>query len=272
MRHAILVFFFIVSIIGLSLYFNSLRHSGELKTNPESLDVSSVDEKKTNTTPDHVITFNQNRYAVYLQKINPANLTLIPNFDEKKTSRELIQENNCKAAVNGGFYTQDNKPLGLFITNGKQIQPINEESTLLTGFFYKTIDDSLFIATTTFARGPLFNGVTTSSLSFALQSGPLFTPQTTLKIKDDEYARRILVGQDENNDFYFIAITEIENIHSGPLLGDVPQIITAVNRQLQTANYELLLNLDGGSASAFIDEKERNLSELVSVGSFLCAK
>lgn len=185
-----------------------------------------------------------------------------------------MEQNNCRYGINGGFYTTDDKPLGLFRSHGETLSK-QIESSLLTGVFYQTADNSLFIDTTTFARGPLANGARTDSLSFALQSGPYFTTESGLKIKDDEYARRMLVAQDAQGDFSFIAITEQENTHSGPLLADLPNIIKELNSiNLNAIPYTLnaILNLDGGSASAFYSQNGTKLMEITPIGSLLCGK
>ncbi len=211
------------------------------------------------------VEFNRNKYSVYMQKVfNPANLVLVPNFTDKLTSSEIMKKNNCKYGINGGFYTKDNKPLGLFLTDGKSINDIPHVSDLLNGYIY--LDKQLTINNQQPAQ--------LNNLIFLFQSGPYFTPNTKLNIIDDQPARRILVGESDKEEFYFLAITSFDNVHSGPLLADVPKIISKLNNQRDAIRYTLdaLLNLDGGSASAFYSDIDTQLSELTPIGSFLCGK
>ncbi len=202
-----------------------------------------------------IIRVNSSSYAVFLQKItNPAKLTLIPNFLEKRTSGEIIQQHTCRFGTNGGFYTPEYAPVGLFITNSKTLGQTNT-STLTNGFFIKHTDNTLKLSLTP----------PTSGVAFALQSGPYMTPTTKLTIRNDEHARRVLVARTKNDEWYFIALTDQENHYEGPLLSEVPEVLGKLPQDVSEA-----LNLDGGSASAFYSEKETKLGELTLIGSFFC--
>ena len=205
------------------------------------------------------ITYQNIRYIVYTQLVDPLKLSLIPNFTERKTTQRIVSENNCKYGTNAGFYTPEQKPLGFFSTDSAThaVTPAIS-SSLLSGFVVKT--------NTTVA---LVNQLPTqSAIQFGFQSGPLFTPTQVLRIIDDEPDRRVLLGKTSDNEIYFIAIVAADNAHSGPLLADLPQIFQAFN-DLGTQQITQLINLDGGSASTFYGEQV-TLQELVPVGSFLC--
>lgn len=209
-------------------------------------------------------------YQVFLQKIlSPERLVLIPNFSEKKSSKTLMQENGCLYGANAGFYTPDNKPLGLFKLRGRYINEKVHSSSLTNGFIYKTTGGFVDIV----SQVPGFNIYHTAD-EFIFQSGPLFTPETKLSIANDKSARRILFAKTKADEFYFMAITESDNTNNGPLLAELPEIINLLNNQLATDNFQLttLINLDGGSASAYYGEDGKMVSELVPVGSFLCGK
>src|SRR5258706_8251551 len=73
--------------------------------------------------------FNYSLFSV----TNISSVTLIPNFSKKESSTTIMEKNNCKQAINGGFYDKHNNPLGLFISDSQKIgQQI--PSTLLNGF------------------------------------------------------------------------------------------------------------------------------------------
>lgn len=174
-----------------------------------------------------------------------------------------MQQNDCTYGVNAGFYTTDHKPLGIFISDKQSLQTNIHANALFNGFIYKTKTGKIEIT----------DNQPDASIDWIFQSGPLFTPDRKLTIKDDESARRILVGKTDLGDFYFLAITETNNTNSGPLLADLPEIIQLFNK-LTTTHPPLttILNLDGGSASAFYGTGGTKLQELVLVGSFLCGK
>lgn len=222
----------------------------------------------TSVTPGVLIPFEDNTYRVYIQKVVGRELTLIPNFSEKKSASTMFAENDCDYGINGGFYTKEEKPLGLYFANGAYINKTPHSKTLFNGFVHKTRAGSFLITT----EVPNYSE---NGLDFAFQSGPLFSPERKLTIQNDEMARRILIGQSQDKNYYFLAVTESNNVHSGPYLADLPKIILQYNSsQLLTHNPTLLsiLNLDGGSASSFFAQDGTRLEELVPVGSFLCGK
>lgn len=196
-------------------------------------------------------------YRIYIQKIkNTESLIFIPNFTEQKTTRAIVAENKCSFAINAGFYTPEQIPLGRVIVKDRELQYTPGSTTLLNGYFYKASPGKINID----------SFLPAGSYEFAFQSGPLFEPGITLTMTEDEPARRILVGK-TGGDFFFIAITESENINSGPRLKDVPQIISLASLQ-----YEILLNLDGGSASVFFSDDGTQLEEIMPVGAIICGK
>ena len=96
-----------------------------------------------------------------------------------------------------------------------------------------------------------------------------------MSIKDDKAARRIVIGKTQANEIYLLAITDEANVNSGPQLADLPTIFHELNQNPilnLKSKFLNLINLDGGSASAFYAENGATLTELTSVGSFLCGK
>lgn len=213
----------------------------------------------------HTMTRNNIQYRVYLQKIaNPGRLRLIPNFSGKKSSRMLMEENSCLYGVNAGFYTQNDQPLGIFYVDGAYRNATRHQNTLFNGFAYQTQEGRLHITNEPlkFEQG---------DPGFLFQSGPLFTPEMRLTIRNDEPARRVLLAKTEEGEYYFLAIAESDNSNSGPYLADLPSIVKQFNQlSLLPFPFSTLLNLDGGAASAFYTEEGVRLEELTPTGSFLC--
>lgn len=237
---------------------------------PKSVVISTATPVPSSPQPGTSVHLDEKTYRILTQKIlDPEKLTLIPNFTEKKSTQQIMQEENCLYGANGGFYTPDGKPLGLYYVNGQYVNKFSHTEGLFNGYVHKTTGGLFLIID----APPHY---TANALDFAFQSGPLFRPETRLTLNSDKEARRILIGQVDASNFYFLAITEEGNTYNGPKLGDVPEIINRYNNKLlvkkEPGQFLRLLNLDGGAASAFFSSDGIRLPELTPVGSFLCGK
>lgn len=191
---------------------------------------------------------------------DPSAITLIPNFTDKRTARSLIDSKECKEVVNGGFYTTDGEPTGLFIAEGKTVRG-SIPNTLFNGYIVVNHDNNASIR----ASPP------EGFVRIGLQTGPILVRggnAVKLTIRDDEFARRVVAVATQKGEVVFLVIYDPENPWSGPKLADTPDILSKVLARLQLKD---ALNLDGGSASAFI-RSDLSLEELTSVGSFFCMK
>lgn len=212
------------------------------------------------TLPLYTIEYKSKTYAyLYFSVSLPSELSLIPNFSERLTVSELVDTYGCANGINGGFYTTDGTPLGGFKSEGSIIKnPVTNR--LIDGFVWAT-DKNFFITT----KEP------DSDARFFLQTGPLLflgsTP-THISIANDEEKRRSVVGLTQGNTLVFFIVYNPESVYDGPYLADMPGIV----RQLEDnigVSFTAALNLDGGSASAFVS-KERVLQEFSPVGSLFC--
>jgi uncharacterized protein YigE (DUF2233 family) len=87
--------------------------------------------------------------------------------------REWLHNNKKELvfAMNGGMYTTDNSPLGLYIENGKTLTPLNTRTAdgnfymMPNGVFYITKDNIAAISTTSDFKD--------KDISYATQSGPM---------------------------------------------------------------------------------------------------
>ena len=216
--------------------------------------IQQTKEEQPPASPaDATVMLGDTTFSVYWQKINANNLSLIPNFDEKKTAREIIEEHGCQYGVNGGFYSSQHQPIGLFVARGIK-SPAVTNSTF-NGFF-SSDGEGLSIT----------RNAPTATVDFAIQSGPYITTASELRIGNDEPARRVLVVR-VNTGWYFLAIAEENNTFGVPLLSDVPKILSKLPMDIDEA-----LNLDGGSASVFYSQNGVRLGELTPIGSFFCGK
>lgn len=205
------------------------------------------------------IEHNGQVYYFSFKKINNLdNLHLYPNFDKKASSQDLIKANQCLSLFNGGFYSQDYRPLGWFVSDYQEISP-SIQSNLFNGFISFT--DKFSITTV--------HPQTTSR--FGLQSGPLLifnNKPLILKIKNDEPRRRLIAIQTPNNELIFLVIIGADSLFSGPLLADTPIIVSAISQQIKQ-DFTAALNLDGGSASTFYTNN-LHLEEFSYIGSYFC--
>ena len=192
---------------------------------------------------------------------DPRNVSLIPNFSEKKTSEQLWSENDCSSGISGGFYDTDNRPLGLFIANGETLRKISN-STLINGFFGIGEDGRPFIS----RQAP-------STSRMALQTGPRLYANgqpLPLAIRNDEHARRMVAAVTSDQNIIFITFYQPESVFDGPRLEELPTRISDINKK-ELLNITDAINLDGGSASSFIGSNV-TLNELTPIGSFFCIK
>lgn len=257
----------IVIIGGFFFFFHQLNNSS---VNTPAI---SIVIPLTSITPTisnlKIITvkLNDKNYIVNSLPI-PQNkkIILIPNFTQKEFGQNIAEKENCSYAINGGFYTKNDTPLGLFTLDGKAISK-EIQSNLVNGFFGENYVGTRFLEKT----APDNN----SKLHFIFQSGPLVrVGNYQLKIVNDEMDRRSLIGKDGKNNYYMVSITQKENSLRGPLLSDIAQIFFQASIQKEIP-FTQLLNLDGGSASFFYAKEQYNefiLSEITPVGSLLCVK
>ena len=199
------------------------------------------------------ITVNNQTYSyAYVIIDNLSRLKLLPNHSQKLSSRELIIRHHCQILVNGNFYDKSNQPLGWLVSNNETISK-SISSQLFNG--YLSISGS---------QAKISYSLPEHKVDFGLQSGPLLifdSKPLLLKINQDLPRRRIISAVTENNQLVFIAITSAR-------LSDTPALVNLIadkiNQPIQAA-----INLDGGSASAFITP-EVALPESSSIGSFFC--
>ncbi len=192
---------------------------------------------------------------------NPEKLLLIPNFSQKALSLSIARTNQCATLTSGAFYSTDDTPIGLFLAGGKQLGAY-QQNAFFNGFFSVNVSGNATIG----------SQLPDDNVRFGIQSGPILMTDGVIKkltIRDDQPARRILVAQTNDNTVVFLALFGNENLFDGPKLTDVPKHLKEIEKNLGILLTNAI-NLDGGSASAFITN-DTSLTELTPVGSFFCA-
>jgi len=134
------------------------------------------------------------------------------------------------AAVNAGFFTPEGKPLGLVVTGGKRISPINRTSSLGAGLFIGGNSPSL-------QRREL-----PANSPEALQSGPFLVENghAISGLSQDGSTARTVLGWDGGHG-WFIART------GGCSLAQLGQALAGA--EVGGVKARTVLNLDGGRSS-----------------------
>src|SRR3989344_4522142 len=201
-------------------------------------------------------------YKAAIYKVTDAsNLILIPNFEEKLSAREAKEKYDCQTLVNGGFYSESNKPIGLFITNNQSLAGYQTNQSF-NGVL--SIND--------FATPRITRQVPRDNLVHAVQAGPLLIENGSILkvVSNDEAARRLVVAVTGANELYFVMFYDPDSNFSGPTLGELPGVLKQVQNGTEI-HFADAINLDGGTASAMYTPGV-SLSEASPVGSFFCAK
>lgn len=207
------------------------------------------------------INLENEKYSVVLISVedNQA-LSLIANFEEKLTSDEIASKYNCRAVVNGGFYLENSKPAGFFISNNRELKGWSENK-LFNGVL--SVND--------FEVARITAGKPRDNLRWGFQTGPIIRENgksVKLFLGNDKNARRIVAAVDGENKLSFLVFYNPDQIFDGPRLQDLPKGLEILEQQADT-EFADAVNLDGGTASAFIAGSVK-LTELTPIGSALC--
>lgn len=247
----------ILIFISISLLYSSFQRSDD-EDNPES----SPTKRGENPNNLSFQSDGQKLIASWFIVDNAENIVLYPNFSEKLTSQQAFLQNNCNYLVNGGFYTQDNRPIALFITEGKGLRQANSNN-LANGFFTISYDGQATIS----------DSAPTNDVRAGIQSGPLLVSKNSyqkINSTSSDSARRVGVGVTHENKIIFFVVYQNSSAFLGPKLSDLPDILKLVSEKTGIS-FQDALNLDGGGASAFYMEGE-TLSEMSLLGSYFCIK
>lgn len=257
---------FIVSafIIILAIYLRSIvvgqSDSGNSSTTP--LSPTPINPQSESILSLDIDIEGKHTKALWIKVENLDDLFLYPNFSDSLTS-ELAKENNlCSELINGGFYTQENTPIGLFVSEGRQIASFSKNQ-LLNGVFSINYDGVPKIT----------NDLPLENLRLGLQTGPVLLEngqKKDLSKTKEESARRAVVAINDKKEVYFLILYKEGSVFMGPTISKLPEIILEFSDKLGL-NLQDAANLDGGSASAFHSQGFK-LNELTPLGSYFCIK
>jgi len=250
----VILLILLVCIVSVVFFRNSQKR--DIDTTPVSIipTVTTTPLKEAQT-----IRFDSYEYAYeYFIVSNHKRITLIPNFENPLTAEAIIRDNACTDAINTGFYSTTNKPIGLWKNENVSLG-VAQSNALLNGYYW-ILDNIASIAYTP-----------PSESKIAFQTGPVLifkNDPVKLAIKNDEPARRMIAGILQNDSSIFMTIYDPLSPLRGPYLNNLPTIMEMISRQI---NMKLIsaINLDGGTASAFYSNN-KGVWEINPAGSILC--
>lgn len=183
---------------------------------------------------------------------------VVPNVRGIYSSvREVVERRKAIAGINGGYFKENSVPVGLLISSGETIHPL-EHAKLLSGVFV------VRNGTPELHRMAEFAG--TRGNQEAIQSGPFLvdTSRPVSGLNNNKEAARSFVFTTSDADWGI-------GICSSVTLGQLAQILVTPNL-LPHARITRALNLDGGSSTSFylkLDQTEISSPGWVTVSDYL---
>lgn len=181
-------------------------------------------------------------------------LQLFSNLNERQSAVNLKQKNQCQLLTSAGFYDTENRHLGWFQVKGVEISP-KQNNRLFDGYL------SIVNGRVGLDFQPQLGA------DYGLQSGPMLIydgKPLKLTIKDDQPRRRLVAALTKTGQLIFLVILSSESSYAGPILAETPKLVLGFNPEIKAA-----INLDGGSASAFLSEAGF-LPEYSPIGGYFC--
>lgn len=230
---------------------NNISQQTEPSNNMVDTDVVEAENFPT-------VTFGTDTYGYVLFRVESP-IVIIQN-DLQEDFLVVTKRNKCKYAVNGGFYTTENEPLGLVQINGEVLS--SRITSLLFDGFLGTKDMEGYIGREPYADAPNI-----------LQSGPVLIENgavVPLNIQQDKLSRRSVAIVTDTHILYFVTLFSTDSRFSGPYLSDLPSVVMEIARA-EGIHVDWAINLDGGSASA-IKTPDKTLPEFRTVKTIICIK
>jgi Phosphodiester glycosidase len=159
-----------------------------------------------------------------------------------ETLFEAMAPQKCVAGVNGGYFGADFVPIGLLISDGKIIAPL-QRARLITGVLSASARGVQILRVREFSRR--------EKIGAAVQCGPFLVDHYELVrgLDDSTAARRTFAAAAMNDRVLLGVCSEISLAQLAAIL--------ATTRFADDLKIQRALNLDGGSSSAFWFARER---------------
>ena len=153
-----------------------------------------------------------------------------------ETLSDTMPRKECAAGVNGGYFSADFTPIGLLISDGKIVAPL-QRARLITGVLSASVHGVQILRVREFSRR--------EKTGAAVQCGPFLVDHYELVrgLNDSTAARRTFAATVTNDRALLGVCSEVS-------LAELAAIL-ATTRLADDLKIQRALNLDGGSSSAF---------------------
>lgn len=255
MIKSLILVFFVLFTLGVLFIIGIFRNSSQM---PDDADIrtTAIPSPSTNSSSVKIHDFQSSWSVVQ----NTKTISLYSNLVDQLSAQEAHDKYNCTTLINGGFFTEDGKHLGLFVTHGNFLS-LEKQSSLFNGFFSLTNGK------------PSITSKAPEIKDIALQTGPLLMKDGEplhLSMKNDENARRVVAAITNENQVVFLVFYNASSLVLGPTLEQLPQVLNDLQKE-ENLNIKDAINLDGGAHSAFISN-EIQLTDIQTPGSYFCVK
>lgn len=169
------------------------------------------------------------------------------DYDNAKTLAEIHKETKALITFNGGFYSEEFKPTGLLLIEGKTITPY-KQANLINGIFAIDKENQPILLTHSKLTDP-------ENYLFAIQNGPiLLNEKGEVAITQDNAkpASRTAIGIDKDGNIVVIVLKQsLFKSNNHILLTDFAHLLKE-NPALNPLGLHSVLNLDGGPSSGIM--------------------
>lgn len=161
---------------------------------------------------------------------------VVQNEEGRDSLAEAMANENCLAGVNGGYFDEKFAPIGLRITNGQMIAPL-QRARLITGALVASSRGVQIVRSREFSRRA---GVTA-----AIQCGPFLVDrsQPIGGLNNSRPARRTFAATTKS-------MRALIGVCSDVSLAELSKIL-ATTSFVEDLRIERAINLDGGSSTGF---------------------
>ena len=201
-----------------------LEKSEALPTRSASVTLQTLTLQNDGTLETHLVTFDRSRCALRVLDLAPG-----------RTVAEAAQKSGALAGVNGGYFKPDRTPLGLVISRGVTLHPL-ESAKILTGVLAVTPRGATLLRTSEVKAGP--------ELREALQAGPFLVDhgKAVAGLTAIRRAERTVLLADSKGVAALLTTAPVTLAELGSILA-TPGILPGLK-------IDRALNLDGGSSTA----------------------
>lgn len=214
-------------------------------------------------------TIKNSEHQLFVAVLNTAEnqLEVVQNMDENNplNIQEIHELNKSVLSFNGGFFSEDFKPSGLLISQGKELAPL-VKADLLDGIF--TIDENN--KPKLYKYEEFKKAYPKLKLNFAIQNGPVLIDnqgKPAISNKSIKKANRTALGISKDGQLVVIIDREsILDTNKSPTLYQFADLIMN-SAELKDLGIHSVLNLDGGPSTglAYDDQYYSELDKVQNV-------